>query len=77
MLYTTKFWKDAFERILGTVLATVAATVGADGSGLADLATEHYVAVIGGAAVTTLLKCVVAAGIGDGSAKLGATKPPA
>ena len=71
-IYTAKFWRDAGERILGSIIATVPTL------GIFDTATEavnfepgHWAAILGGVVFTTLAKCFVAAGIGDGSARIG------
>ena len=71
-LYTVKFWKDTFERILGTVLTAVPTLGGLQHWGPTEI--QHTLLGVATLALGTLAKCVVAAGIGDGSAKIGATK---
>ena len=70
-IYTAKFWRDAGERILGTIIAMVPTLLVAQhGAGL-EVEPGHWALVLGGAAFTTLAKCFVAAGIGDDSARIG------
>lgn len=64
-LYTTAFWKDAVERIISSVLLTALAVLGGDAM---DVFTADWKAVgvaAGNVAVLTLVKAVLASGIGE------------
>lgn len=64
-LYTAAFWKDAVERIISSVLLTALAVLGGDAM---DVFTADWKAVgvaAGNVAVLTLIKTILAAGVGE------------
>lgn len=59
-MFSKAFWKDALERVLGTVLAALAVALPVDLTGLKELQVNEVAAGIGLLAVATLVKCLLA-----------------
>lgn len=63
-MYTTSFWKDTFERVLGTVAAVLIPILVASQSDLFSLDWKAAVSLAVSAAAVTILKSLVAANVG-------------
>lgn len=59
-MWSKAFWKDALERVLGTVLAALAVAIPVDLAGVKELQVTEVAAGIGLLALATLVKCLLA-----------------
>lgn len=62
-MFTRKFWKDAFERVVGTAAAVAIPTF--TGTNLWEIDYATAAGITGSAAVVTLLKCLAASRVGS------------
>lgn len=62
-MYTVKFWKDAFERIVSTTAAGLVTTFG--GISLFDLDWKQAAGITGSLALMTLLKTLAVRPLGQ------------
>lgn len=73
-MFSTSFWKAAFERAVKTFAQALAALLVADGTGLLDTAWGTALSVAGMAAVVSLLTSVGSGTIGEGGPSLTSTE---
>ncbi|OII27936.1 hypothetical protein BIV04_03245 [Frigoribacterium sp. MCBA15_019] len=69
-MYTPTFWKDAAERAISTAAQAAIGVLTAGSIGLVDIDWASTGSIAGLAAVVSLLKSIVASGIGNGDASL-------
>lgn len=74
-IYTPTFWKDAAERAISTAAQAAIGVLTAGSIGLVDVDWASTGSIAGLAAVVSLLKSIVASGIGNGDASLVDTAP--
>jgi len=75
-IYTPTFWKDAAERAISTAAQAAIGVLTAGSIGLVDVDWASTGSIAGLAAVVSLLKSIVASGIGNGDASLVDTAEP-
>lgn len=59
-MWSKAFWKDALERVLGTVLAALAVAIPVDLTGVKELKVTEIAVGLGLLAAATLVKCLLA-----------------
>lgn len=62
-MYTLAFWKDTFERIVGTTAAGLVTTFG--GANVFELDWKQAAGITGSMAAVTLLKCLAVVNLGN------------
>lgn len=75
-IYTPTFWKDAAERAISTAAQAAIGVLTAGSIGLVDVDWASTGSIAGLAAVVSILKSIVASGIGNGDASLVDTAGP-
>ena len=74
-IYTPVFWKDAAERAVYTAAQAAIGVLTAGSIGLVDVDWAATGSIAGLAAVVSVLKSIVASGVGNGDASLVDTSP--
>jgi hypothetical protein len=74
-IYTPVFWKDAAERAVSTAAQAAIGVLTAGSIGLVEVDWAATGSIAGLAAVVSVLKSIVASGVGNGDASLVDTSP--